>query len=57
MAMLDINAKSITENFIYNNVTDKKDFLWERQLRFYWIKSEDNLFIHHSKCNKHFNRH
>lgn len=45
MTTIDVHARDIIERFVRENVVNAEDFLWESQLRFYWLKHEDNLYV------------
>ncbi|XP_041985040.1 dynein axonemal heavy chain 10 [Aricia agestis] len=42
---IDVHARDIIEGFVRDNVTQASEFQWESQLRFYWVKADDNLWI------------
>ncbi|KAM3960300.1 LOW QUALITY PROTEIN: dynein heavy chain at 89D [Aphomia sociella] len=42
---IDVHARDIIEGFVRDNVTEAAEFEWESQLRFYWLKRDDNLWI------------
>ncbi|CAH0724307.1 unnamed protein product, partial [Brenthis ino] len=42
---IDVHARDIIEGFVRDNVTEAAEFEWESQLRFYWMKKDDNLWI------------
>ncbi|CAG9795657.1 unnamed protein product, partial [Diatraea saccharalis] len=42
---IDVHARDIIEGFVRDNVTEAAEFEWESQLRFYWLKKDDNLWI------------
>lgn len=42
---VDVHARDIIDRFIRENVVNADDFLWESQLRFYWINVKDNLYV------------
>ncbi|CAK1584360.1 unnamed protein product [Parnassius mnemosyne] len=42
---IDVHARDIIEGFVRDNVTEAAAFQWESQLRFYWLKRDDNLWI------------
>ncbi|XP_067124199.1 dynein axonemal heavy chain 10, partial [Centruroides vittatus] len=44
-----IHEKDIIDRFILNNIISAKEFDWERQLRFYWIRDQDEIKIY--QCN------
>ncbi|XP_058981464.1 dynein axonemal heavy chain 10-like [Musca domestica] len=45
VATIDVHARDIIETFVRDNVLDAREFSWESQLRFYWIKMYDNLYV------------
>uniref|UniRef100_A0A1I8PAD1 Dynein-1, subspecies f n=1 Tax=Stomoxys calcitrans TaxID=35570 RepID=A0A1I8PAD1_STOCA len=45
IATIDVHARDIIEAFVRDNVLDAGEFSWESQLRFYWIKMYDNLYV------------
>ncbi|XP_024136867.1 dynein heavy chain 10, axonemal isoform X4 [Oryzias melastigma] len=48
----DVHARDIVDDFIGRSIKDVHDFEWESQLRFYWVKEHDNLFVR--QCNASF---
>ncbi|KAJ2948630.1 hypothetical protein O0L34_g7885 [Tuta absoluta] len=42
---IDVHARDIIEGFVRDNVTEAGEFLWESQLRFYWLKEFDALWV------------
>lgn len=36
----------------FPSITDAQEFEWESQLRFYWVKEHDNLFV--QQCSASF---
>lgn len=42
---IDVHARDIIERFVRENVVSGDDFLWESQLRLYWMREEDDLFV------------
>ncbi|KAJ0174233.1 hypothetical protein K1T71_010379 [Dendrolimus kikuchii] len=42
---IDVHARDIIEDFVRDNVTEAAEFEWESQLRFYWLKKDDNLWV------------
>lgn len=42
---IDVHARDIIEGFVRDNVTEAAEFEWESQLRFYWVKKDDNIWI------------
>ncbi|XP_031712248.1 dynein heavy chain 10, axonemal [Anarrhichthys ocellatus] len=43
--IIDVHARDIVDNFLNNSIMDAQEFGWESQLRFYWVKEHDNLFV------------
>ncbi|OAF67720.1 1-alpha DHC [Intoshia linei] len=43
--IIDVHARDIISNFVRDSILDAREFEWESQLRFYWIKETDNLII------------
>ena len=46
----DVHARDIVEEMLANNVTSVNDFLWQRQLRYYWEVEgvDEECIIKHS---------
>lgn len=42
---VDVHARDIIEGFVRDNVTEAQEFEWESQLRFYWLKKDDNCWL------------
>ncbi|KAL7022048.1 hypothetical protein ACKWTF_012111 [Chironomus riparius] len=42
---IDVHSRDIIENFVRDSVLDASEFQWESQLRFYWMKDVDNLYV------------
>uniref|UniRef100_A0A3Q3MNV8 Dynein axonemal heavy chain 10 n=1 Tax=Mastacembelus armatus TaxID=205130 RepID=A0A3Q3MNV8_9TELE len=42
---IDVHARDIVDNFVLNSIMDAREFEWESQLRFYWVKEHDDLFV------------
>ena len=40
----DVHARDIIDGFVRDSILDEREFAWESQLRFYWIRTEDDLF-------------
>ena len=40
----DVHARDIIDGFVRDSILDEREFAWESQLRFYWIRGEDDLF-------------
>ncbi|XP_053669700.1 dynein axonemal heavy chain 10 [Anopheles nili] len=45
IATIDVHARDIIEGFVRDSILDAHEFGWESQLRFYWIREMDNLFV------------
>ncbi|XP_049816413.1 dynein axonemal heavy chain 10 [Schistocerca nitens] len=43
--IIDVHARDIIETFVRDSIMDEQEFEWESQLRFYWVKSVDNLVV------------
>ncbi|XP_028270606.1 dynein heavy chain 10, axonemal isoform X2 [Parambassis ranga] len=50
--IVDVHARDIVRSFVLNSIMDAQEFEWESQLRFYWLKAHDNLFVH--QCSASF---
>uniref|UniRef100_A0A3B5A618 Dynein heavy chain hydrolytic ATP-binding dynein motor region domain-containing protein n=1 Tax=Stegastes partitus TaxID=144197 RepID=A0A3B5A618_9TELE len=50
--IIDVHARDIVDSFVRNSIMDAQEFEWESQLRFYWIRKHDNLFVH--QCSASF---
>ncbi|KAF7665535.1 hypothetical protein LDENG_00140280 [Lucifuga dentata] len=50
--IIDVHARDIVDTFVMNSIIDAREFEWESQLRFYWIKEHDDLFVH--QCSASF---
>ena len=45
MIIIDVHARDIVDNFVRDSITNKNEFDWESQLRFYWDKDIDDIII------------
>lgn len=45
---VDVHARDIIENFVRDSIADAQEFEWESQLRFYWLRDPDNVYV--SQC-------
>lgn len=52
IAIVEVHARDIVENFVRDSVTDAQEFEWESQLRFYWVNNLDNLWV--TQCTGSF---
>ncbi|CAG9765840.1 unnamed protein product [Ceutorhynchus assimilis] len=52
IAIVEVHARDIVENFVRDSVTDISEFEWESQLRFYWVNHLDNLWV--TQCTGSF---
>jgi len=44
LIIIDVHARDIIDGFVRDSILDEREFAWESQLRFYWIRAEDDLF-------------
>ncbi|KAF7265371.1 hypothetical protein GWI33_021219 [Rhynchophorus ferrugineus] len=52
IAIIEVHARDIVENFVRDSVMDAQEFEWESQLRFYWVNNLDNLWV--TQCTGSF---
>lgn len=45
LIIIDVHARDIIDAFVRDSVLDHREFAWESQLRFYWDRTNDDLFI------------
>uniref|UniRef100_A0A3P8UAE7 Dynein axonemal heavy chain 10 n=1 Tax=Amphiprion percula TaxID=161767 RepID=A0A3P8UAE7_AMPPE len=50
--IIDVHARDIVDSFVRNSIMDAQEFEWESQLRFYWVRKYDNLFVR--QCSASF---
>ncbi|XP_017580699.2 dynein heavy chain 10, axonemal [Pygocentrus nattereri] len=50
--IIDVHARDIVDSFVRDSITDAREFEWESQLRFYWDKEPDDLFVR--QCSAQF---
>ncbi|XP_051514176.1 dynein axonemal heavy chain 10 [Myxocyprinus asiaticus] len=50
--IIDVHARDIVDSFVRDSITDAREFEWESQLRFYWVKEPDELFV--QQCSAQF---
>ncbi|XP_053336632.1 dynein axonemal heavy chain 10 [Clarias gariepinus] len=50
--IIDVHARDIVDSFVRDSITDVREFEWESQLRFYWLKEGDDLFV--NQCSAQF---
>ncbi|XDV20913.1 hypothetical protein PO909_026118 [Leuciscus waleckii] len=50
--IIDVHARDIVDAFVRDSITDAREFEWESQLRFYWVKEPDELFVR--QCSAQF---
>ncbi|XP_025092040.1 dynein heavy chain 10, axonemal-like isoform X1 [Pomacea canaliculata] len=43
--IIEVHAKDIVDSFVRDSIMDAREFEWESQLRFYWVKEPDELNI------------
>ena len=44
LIIIDVHARDIIDTFVRDSILDEREFAWESQLRFYWLRNEDDLF-------------
>ncbi|XP_067084612.1 dynein axonemal heavy chain 10 [Osmerus mordax] len=50
--IIDVHARDIVDNFVRDSIMDAREFEWESQLRFYWDREPDDLFVR--QCSASF---
>ncbi|XP_062874230.1 dynein axonemal heavy chain 10 [Trichomycterus rosablanca] len=50
--IINVHARDIVDSFVRDSITDAREFEWESQLRFYWDKEPDDLFVR--QCSAQF---
>uniref|UniRef100_A0A1A8GI94 Dynein, axonemal, heavy chain 10 n=1 Tax=Nothobranchius korthausae TaxID=1143690 RepID=A0A1A8GI94_9TELE len=50
--IMDVHSRDIVDNLVCNRITYPQAFEWESQLRFYWKREPDNLFV--QQCSASF---
>ncbi|KAG9351776.1 hypothetical protein JZ751_023027 [Albula glossodonta] len=50
--IIDVHARDIVDTFVRDSIMDIREFEWESQLRFYWVKEKDDLFV--CQCSASF---
>ncbi|XP_055020703.1 dynein axonemal heavy chain 10 [Boleophthalmus pectinirostris] len=50
--IIDVHARDIVDSFVFNSIMDAREFEWESQLRFYWQREQDDLFVR--QCSASF---
>ncbi|TKS80370.1 Dynein heavy chain 10, axonemal [Collichthys lucidus] len=50
--IIDVHARDIVDNIMQNWITNARAFEWESQLRFYWLREPDDLFVR--QCSASF---
>jgi dynein heavy chain len=43
--IIEVHNRDIIDRFVRDSIMDVREFEWESQLRFYWEKKEDQLFV------------
>ncbi|XP_048858906.1 dynein axonemal heavy chain 10 [Brienomyrus brachyistius] len=43
--IIDVHARDIVDSFVRDSIMDAREFEWESQLRFYWDREPDSLFV------------
>ncbi|XP_022608125.1 dynein heavy chain 10, axonemal [Seriola dumerili] len=50
--IIDVHARDIVDSFVLNSIMDAREFEWESQLKFYWVREHDDLFVR--QCSASF---
>jgi dynein heavy chain len=50
----DVHARDIIDELIESKVEFKENFLWQQQLRYYWLTSTDDCEINHSDAKLNY---
>ncbi|BFZ18669.1 hypothetical protein BsWGS_21707 [Bradybaena similaris] len=50
--IIDVHARDIIDCFVRDSIMDAREFEWESQLRFYWVKEPDEMVI--KQCTGEF---
>ncbi|KAG5844641.1 hypothetical protein ANANG_G00164650 [Anguilla anguilla] len=50
--IIDVHARDIVDIFVRDSIMDAREFEWESQLRFYWVRENDDLFVR--QCSASF---
>uniref|UniRef100_A0A669C7U5 Dynein axonemal heavy chain 10 n=1 Tax=Oreochromis niloticus TaxID=8128 RepID=A0A669C7U5_ORENI len=50
--IIDVHARDIVDIQFPSSIMDAQEFEWESQLRFYWVRKDDNLFVR--QCSASF---
>jgi dynein heavy chain len=45
LIIIDVHARDIIDTFVRDSIMDAREFAWESQLRFYWDRGTDDIFI------------
>lgn len=43
--IIDVHARDIIDGFVRDSILDAREFEWESQLRFYWVREPDELML------------
>ncbi|MBN3296580.1 DYH10 protein, partial [Amia calva] len=43
--IIDVHARDIVDSFVRDSIMDAREFEWESQLRFYWDREPNDLFV------------
>ncbi|KAG2470484.1 DYH10 protein, partial [Polypterus senegalus] len=52
--IIDVHARDIVDKFVMDSIMDAREFEWESQLRFYWLKKDDDLFVRQCTGTFHY---
>ncbi|KAJ8266677.1 hypothetical protein GJAV_G00133350 [Gymnothorax javanicus] len=50
--IIDVHARDIVDTFVRDSIMDAREFEWESQLRFYWVRENDDLYVR--QCSASF---
>ncbi|EKX52600.1 hypothetical protein GUITHDRAFT_157080 [Guillardia theta CCMP2712] len=45
LVIIDVHARDIIDGFVRDSILDEREFAWESQLRYYWVRADDELFV------------
>ncbi|KAJ8284497.1 hypothetical protein COCON_G00033470 [Conger conger] len=52
--IIDVHARDIVDIFVRDSIMDAREFEWESQLRFYWVRENDDLFVRQCSASFHY---
>ena len=45
LVIIDVHSRDIVDSFVRDSILDEREFAWESQLRYYWVRSEDDVRV------------